>query len=285
MAAKATDTRHGRYVGPPGDEALYWMPRDRAAWEAAWAKHLGTQTPAEDVEDGSRGEVDMSPEAVEARRLAKRRHDEAMAFIAQYTGSFGLILDIRANPKYGTKYMKLSPRQVEAVLASRDRDAERIETARINTELWQDDEYLSWKEQTDARPETGEAPGLAPQPTPRTSTAGDVADGWYVVDGAPWKVQWNREKTRKYAKRLVVGDVRGGGRGDRDPGHHLAADGSWEYVPGGLTIIAQKGEPMTVEVAQAFGKLYGVCGVCGRILTDEHSIAAGIGPVCASNLS
>lgn len=38
---------------------------------------------------------------------------------------------------------------------------------------------------------------------------------------------------------------------------------------------------MSREEAAAFGKLYGFCVRCGRTLTDENSIAAGIGPVCA----
>lgn len=33
--------------------------------------------------------------------------------------------------------------------------------------------------------------------------------------------------------------------------------------------------------AIAYGKLTGTCGVCGRVLEDEESVAAGIGPVCA----
>ncbi len=32
----------------------------------------------------------------------------------------------------------------------------------------------------------------------------------------------------------------------------------------------------------AYGKLTGTCGVCGRKLEDEESVAAGIGPICAS---
>lgn len=31
-----------------------------------------------------------------------------------------------------------------------------------------------------------------------------------------------------------------------------------------------------------YGRELGVCGVCGRTLTDEESRAAGIGPVCAA---
>lgn len=39
-----------------------------------------------------------------------------------------------------------------------------------------------------------------------------------------------------------------------------------------------------LEASIAYGKLTGTCGVCGRILEDEDSVAAGIGPVCASRM-
>ena len=35
------------------------------------------------------------------------------------------------------------------------------------------------------------------------------------------------------------------------------------------------------EAQKAYGKLWGVCGACGRKLEDADSIAAGIGPICA----
>lgn len=34
-----------------------------------------------------------------------------------------------------------------------------------------------------------------------------------------------------------------------------------------------------------YGKLTGTCGKCGRILEDEESVAAGIGPICARKMS
>lgn len=45
--------------------------------------------------------------------------------------------------------------------------------------------------------------------------------------------------------------------------------------------FVRNSEKMSLEQAVAFGKLYGFCCVCGRTLTDERSIEAGIGPVCA----
>lgn len=43
------------------------------------------------------------------------------------------------------------------------------------------------------------------------------------------------------------------------------------------TILA---DPFAAQVA--YGKLTGTCGTCGRILEDEASVAAGIGPICAA---
>ena len=37
-----------------------------------------------------------------------------------------------------------------------------------------------------------------------------------------------------------------------------------------------------LAAAKRYGHALGVCAVCGRALTDPTSIAAGIGPVCAS---
>lgn len=50
------------------------------------------------------------------------------------------------------------------------------------------------------------------------------------------------------------------------------------FIPAGT-------EPMTLDQAKAFGALYGVCCNCGRTLTDEGSIEAGIGPVCAKKFT
>jgi hypothetical protein len=60
----------------------------------------------------------------------------------------------------------------------------------------------------------------------------------------------------------------------------LYADG-FAYEQGGMRRIAEAGRKMTLDEAQSYGKLYGVCCKCGRTLTDENSIAAGIGPICA----
>ena len=57
-------------------------------------------------------------------------------------------------------------------------------------------------------------------------------------------------------------------------------------APGGLytgkienELTAIMADPHAASVA--YGKLTGTCGVCGRHLEDEASVAAGIGPICA----
>jgi hypothetical protein len=59
---------------------------------------------------------------------------------------------------------------------------------------------------------------------------------------------------------------------------------SFEYVGGGRAVynVTRECRRMTLDEAKSFGQLYGTCCMCGRTLTDEDSIAAGIGPICAS---
>lgn len=97
-----------------------------------------------------------------------------------------------------------------------------------------------------------------------------LEDGMYakVVDG-----------TRRVFK--VVHAVHGSGR---QYAKELVQDGEtwgWERAPGMVNRLTPA-DRMSLEEAQAFGRIYGVCCACGAILTDETSIAAGIGPVCAS---
>lgn len=47
-------------------------------------------------------------------------------------------------------------------------------------------------------------------------------------------------------------------------------------------LLAIKSDP--AAASKAYGKLVGRCGVCGRLLEDETSVANGIGPVCAGKM-
>jgi hypothetical protein len=95
-----------------------------------------------------------------------------------------------------------------------------------------------------------------------------LTDGMYrTEDGTVYKVQYAVNGSgRLYAKRLV-----------------LQPDGgaTFEYEPGAVFRLRPE-QKMTLEEAREWGVLYGTCCVCGRTLTDEGSIEAGIGPVCAA---
>jgi hypothetical protein len=57
----------------------------------------------------------------------------------------------------------------------------------------------------------------------------------------------------------------------------------FEYAQGAIRKLTS-GMRMTKAEAVEYGTLYGVCCVCAATLTDEKSIEAGIGPVCAGRV-
>lgn len=73
-----------------------------------------------------------------------------------------------------------------------------------------------------------------------------------------------------YAKKLV-------------PPSDFGEKATFDYAPGAVRQLRADWR-MTLEEAKEFGALYGTCCVCGRTLTRETSIEAGIGPVCAGRL-
>lgn len=120
---------------------------------------------------------------------------------------------------------------------------------------------------------TGEASALiddllaAPRPeAPATpAPAAEAPEGMHKLGPNIFKVQRSPQTGRLYAKRLD-------GKGD---------DWGFVYAPGAIRSLSTE-TVMTLDQAKEFGVLYGTCCRCGRTLTDEASIAAGIGPVCAS---
>ena len=49
-------------------------------------------------------------------------------------------------------------------------------------------------------------------------------------------------------------------------------------------LIMDRIEEDPAEASMRFGREIGECGICGRTLTDEHSRARGIGPICAAKV-
>jgi hypothetical protein len=92
-----------------------------------------------------------------------------------------------------------------------------------------------------------------------------------TADGTIYKVQKAVHGSgRMTAKRLVDGrDTKSG----------------WGFVYAGLASrFVKADDKLSMDEAKRFGAVYGVCCVCAATLTDEASIEAGIGPVCASRI-
>ena len=102
--------------------------------------------------------------------------------------------------------------------------------------------------------------------SPRGSGPTITEDGIYKTDDdIIYKVQRAvHGSSRLYAKRLVLTE------------DHT----SFEYEQGAVWKLRPE-QKLSLEQAREYGTLYGVCVVCGKMLTDEKSIAAGIGPICA----
>jgi hypothetical protein len=112
-------------------------------------------------------------------------------------------------------------------------------------------------------------PKAAPSSHPDSQAKGGTAtEGMHKVGDEIFKVQKAVHGSgHLYCKRLV-------------PGEGFGAKATFVYAPGMMKQLSAATK-MSLEEAKAFGALYGTCCVCGRTLTDEKSIAAGIGPVCA----
>ena len=89
--------------------------------------------------------------------------------------------------------------------------------------------------------------------------------GLHVLDGEVYRVVVSRDSGRPYALRLVK------------------APGAFEYAPGAVRHLSED-TMMTLEEARDYGVRHGVCAACAKVLTNEKSIAEGIGPVCKSKM-
>lgn len=103
-----------------------------------------------------------------------------------------------------------------------------------------------------------------------------LESGIYQAGEKIYKVYWNQGKTRMLAKLLTFDTA----TFDMQHGFSRNPDKpEWVYQ-GAADRFVKPEQRMTLEQAQAFGKIYGVCCNCGAMLTDETSIELGIGPVC-----
>lgn len=77
----------------------------------------------------------------------------------------------------------------------------------------------------------------------------------------------------------VTGNPGGTYYGKIVKGRFIATSAAPEGVADQINAIAAN----PLEQAKLYGKRTGTCCVCGRTLTDEGSVEAGIGPICADN--
>jgi hypothetical protein len=105
-------------------------------------------------------------------------------------------------------------------------------------------------------------PDAARAGTAAGTTTGPAAEGFHIFDGAIFKVQVSKTGNR-YAKQL-------------DEDH------AWNYAGAAPLRNLSEATKATLQDAQAYGLKFGICMCCGATLTDPNSIAAGIGPICAT---
>lgn len=106
-------------------------------------------------------------------------------------------------------------------------------------------------------------------PVPTHPSSNVLEDGMYLADGKIYKVQHAVHGSgRQYAKIAIV-------EANADGSYNV----SFRYVAGAIAKLSPQ-HKMSYEQAKEFGALYGTCCRCGRTLTDELSIALGIGPIC-----
>lgn len=132
----------------------------------------------------------------------------------------------------------------------------------IARDLWRAESFT--KEAASKVIDVLKAAPYPPKDARPSETPSEAPEGMHRLDGKIYKVQRSPESGRLYAKQLMGG------------GNH------WEfmYAKGAIRRLSES-TMMSLEEAKEFGLLYGVCCVCGRTLTNEDSIAAGIGPVCS----
>lgn len=113
--------------------------------------------------------------------------------------------------------------------------------------------------------------GECVEANPEAIITGSLEGMHRTPDGGIYKVQVAVHGSgHEYAKKLTDGAGTKSGYG-------------FEYAPGAIKLLSDATR-MSLEEAKEFGRLYGVCCVCAATLTDEGSIAAGIGPICSGKV-
>lgn len=106
----------------------------------------------------------------------------------------------------------------------------------------------------------------------------DLLSGRYAVPGGDTRLKLRVSRARKgtkWAGWIFVDDGAEYGQRQKYGSQRPGAMYNGKVIDELRTIMA---DPF--EAFKAYGKLVGVCGVCGRHLEDAVSVAEGIGPIC-----
>jgi hypothetical protein len=106
-------------------------------------------------------------------------------------------------------------------------------------------------------------------PTGNRNATNQTIPGFYKVGENVFKVTPARTSDRTFAHILLVDD-------GKAP--------VFEYKGLARVYVPADAPKLTLEDAKTFGRTHGYCMICGRLLTAENSVAAGIGPICAGKL-
>lgn len=120
---------------------------------------------------------------------------------------------------------------------------------------------------------------IAAEPTGTGLDLSKLPEGYYAVPQGDTRLKVRIQKPTapsRWAGFVFVSDgaAYGSARkyGRQAPGKSYSGD----IVPQLTAILSNP-----IQACAAYGKLVGRCGVCGRKLEDEESVARGIGPICA----
>jgi hypothetical protein len=130
---------------------------------------------------------------------------------------------------------------------------------------------ISW---LSALPRKAEKPIEDPKPVPVKAEVVELEDGIYKNSADEFVKVYHTQKGHQVGKVAQI-----------EQDHHDETAGTvwqveWIYVGKSALKGLKPEHKLTLEQAREFGMIYGSCVVCARTLTDELSIALGIGPVC-----
>lgn len=95
----------------------------------------------------------------------------------------------------------------------------------------------------------------------------EIREGFYTMDGSVFKIVLS-QTGNLYAKKLQF----------------THDEPVWVFEKGIMRMIERSAKRLSAEEAGKYGRISGICIICGQRLTNEESIERGIGPVCAGKL-